>query len=210
MLLPLKKIVIIGPESTGKSSLCEGLAAHYRTSWVREYAREYLLSHGMDYSFEDLMTIAKGQLALEDEGVKEVLRKAGAGVVGNAGMGVGAAGDMGVGVGAATGERAEPMLFIDTDMYVMKVWSEFVFGRCDSWILDQIGKRQYDAYLLCKTDLPWVKDELREYPDLVSREKLYHIYRDILINQPTPWIEIGGLEHQRLEAAIEAVEGLTR
>ena len=174
MSLPLKKIVVIGPESTGKSSLCEGLAAHYQTSWVREYAREYLLAHGMNYGFEELTTIAKGQLALEDEGVKV----------------------------------AKSILFIDTDMYVMKVWSEFVFGRCDSWILDQIGKRQYDAYLLCKTDLPWVKDELREYPDLVSREKLYHIYRDILINQSVPWAEIGGQEQQRLEAAIAAVEKL--
>ncbi|HEY4288909.1 MAG TPA: ATP-binding protein [Puia sp.] len=176
MPLPFKKIVIIGPESTGKSSLCEGLARHYQTSWVREYAREYLLGHGMNYRFEDLTTIAKGQLALEDEGAA----------------------------------AANSILFIDTDMYVMKVWSEFVFGRCESWILDQIGKRKYDAYLLCKTDLPWIKDELREYPDLVSREKLYHIYRDILINQSTPWVEIGGLEQQRLEAAIAAVERLTR
>ena len=190
MPLPLKKIVIIGPESTGKSSLCEGLAAHYQTSWVREYAREYLLAHGMNYTFEDLTTIAKGQLALEDEGAKMVLQKDRAGV------------------GVDGGSAADPILFIDTDMYVMKVWSEFVFGRCESWILDQIGKRQYDAYLLCKTDLPWVKDELREYPDLVSREKLYHIYRDILINQSTPWAEIGGQEHQRLEAAIDAVENL--
>lgn len=200
MPLPLKKIVVIGPESTGKSSLCEGLAAFYQTGWVREYAREYLLEHGMNYSFEELTTIAKGQLALEDEGVKMVLQKAGA-----PGM---------AGVGAARGGVAEtgvdPILFIDTDMYVMKVWSEFVFGRCDSWILDQIGKRQYDAYLLCKTDLPWVKDELREYPDLVSREKLFHIYRDILINQSTPWAEIGGQEQQRLEAAITEVERLTR
>lgn len=174
----LKKIVIIGPESTGKSSLCEGLATHYQTSWVREYAREYLLEHGMNYRFEDLVTIAKGQLALEEEGVEAVLR------------------------------RVDPILFIDTDMYVMKVWSEFVFGRCETWILDQIGKRKYDGYLLCRTDLPWVKDELREYPDLVSREKLFHIYRDILINQSVPWVEIGGQDQQRLEAAIAAVETL--
>jgi NadR type nicotinamide-nucleotide adenylyltransferase len=192
---PLKKIVILGPESTGKSSLCEGLAAHYQTSWVREYAREYLLAHGMNYSFEELTTIAKGQLALEDEGVKMLLGKVGV-----------EAGAPGVVVGAVSA----PILFIDTDMYVMKVWSEFVFGRCDSWILDQIGKRQYDAYLLCRTDLPWVKDELREYPDLVSREKLYHIYRDILINQSVPWAEISGQEQQRLDAAIAAVERLTR
>lgn len=187
MPLPLKKIVVIGPESTGKSSLCEGLAAHYHADWVREYAREYLLANGMNYSYEDLTTIAKGQLALEDEGAAKAAVKE---------------------TVAAGARAADPILFIDTDMYVMKVWSEFVFGRCDSWILDQIDKRQYDAYLLCRTDLPWVKDELREYPDLVSREKLFHIYRDILINQSTPWAEIGGQEAQRLDAAITALEAL--
>ncbi len=41
MPLP-KKIVVIGPESTGKSTLCEQLAAHYKTKWVPEYAREYI------------------------------------------------------------------------------------------------------------------------------------------------------------------------
>ena len=128
----------------------------------------------MGYRFEDLRTIAEGQLALEEKGVAE----------------------------------ASGLLFIDTDMYVMKVWSEFVFGRCDAWILDQVVRREYDAYLLCRTDLPWVKDELREYPDLLSREKLFHIYRDILINQSTPWAEIGGQAEERLEAAIAAVDRL--
>ena len=170
---PLKKIVIIGPESTGKSTLCEGLAAHYHTDWVPEYAREYLLAHGMDYRYEDLLTIARGQVALEDKRAKE---------------------------------SEGPLLFIDTDLYVMKVWSEFVFGRCDPWILDQIAARKYDGYLLCRTDLPWIKDELREYPDLENREKLFHIYRDLLVNQSTPWAEIGGRAEDRLGVAIEAVE----
>ena len=62
----IKKIVIIGPESTGKSTLCEKLAAHYQTLWVPEYAREYLEKHGTDYSYEDLLTIAKGQIELEE------------------------------------------------------------------------------------------------------------------------------------------------
>ncbi len=65
----IKKIVVIGPESTGKSTLCEKLAAHYNTIWVREYAREYLLTHGTDYSFDDLLDVAKGQLRLEEEGI---------------------------------------------------------------------------------------------------------------------------------------------
>lgn len=68
----LKKIVILGPESTGKSTLCGQLAAHYKTLWCPEFAREYLLKHGMNYTFDDLLTIAKGQLALEDEYESEV------------------------------------------------------------------------------------------------------------------------------------------
>ena len=85
-----------------------------------------------------------------------------------------------------------PMVFIDTDMYVMKVWCEFVFGKCHSFILDEIVNRKYDLYLLCNTDLPWVADELREYPDLESRERLYHMYKDLMINQQTPWFDIKG------------------
>jgi adenylate kinase family enzyme len=63
----LKKIVIIGPESTGKSTLCQELAEYFETIWCPEYAREYLLTNGTDYSFQDLLTIAKGQIALEEK-----------------------------------------------------------------------------------------------------------------------------------------------
>ena len=66
----LKKVVIIGPESTGKSTLCKQLAAHYQTLWCPEFARKYLLEHGMDYTYDDLLTIAKGQIELEDQYVK--------------------------------------------------------------------------------------------------------------------------------------------
>jgi nicotinamide riboside kinase len=99
-----------------------------------------------------------------------------------------------------------PLLFIDTDMYVMKVWCEYVFGKCHLFILDEIVSRKYDLYLLCNTDLPWVKDELREYPDESSRKELYHIYKDLLINQNTPWAEISGNYDDRLLLAIDAVE----
>jgi NadR type nicotinamide-nucleotide adenylyltransferase len=189
--MPLKKIVIIGPESTGKSTLCEGLAAHYDTEWVQEYARGYMLAHGTAYSYDDLSMIARGQLALEDAAV--------------ATLGENEAEQREGRDGAGTGDR---VLFIDTDLYVMKVWSEYVFGRCETWILKEIAARHYDGYLLCKTDLPWVKDELREYPDLATRERLYHIYKDILINQNVPWMEIGGSADGRLTNAIQAVERL--
>ena len=62
----IKKIVVIGPECTGKSTLCEQLAEHYNTEWVREYAREYLEKNGTNYRFEDLYEIAMGQIAGEE------------------------------------------------------------------------------------------------------------------------------------------------
>ncbi|HTJ14790.1 MAG TPA: ATP-binding protein [Dinghuibacter sp.] len=183
----LKKIVAIGPESTGKSTLCELLAQHYRTAWVPEYAREYLLKHGTSYTLDDLTAIAKGQLAAEDAYALSLLNNA----------------DF---APFLSDDLDRKLLFIDTDMYVMKVWGEFVFNACPPFVLEQVVSRQYDLYLLCNTDLPWVADELREYPDLETRDKLYHIYKDILVNQSTPWVDISGSPEERLAKAIGAVE----
>ena len=64
---PMHKIVIIGPESTGKSTLSQELAAHFNAPWVPEYAREYIDQLDRPYTFDDLLAIAKGQVKLEDE-----------------------------------------------------------------------------------------------------------------------------------------------
>jgi NadR type nicotinamide-nucleotide adenylyltransferase len=176
----IKKVAVIGPESTGKSTLCEQLAAHYGTSWVPEYARAYLQEHGTHYTFEDLLVIARGQVAAEDRQYLSM---------------------------QATG-ASQPLLVIDTDLYVLKVWSEFVFDRCHTWILDEIARRSYDLYLLCDTDLPWIQDDLREYPDLERRRELYYIYKDIMVNQPIPWVNISGNYEQRLHKAVTAVDEL--
>ena len=149
------------------------LAAHYKTVWCPEYAREYLKEIKVDYTYADLLQIAKGQIALEE---KIVAR-------------------------ATNG-----LYFIDTDLYVMKVWCEVAFEQCHTWILKQIARRQYDLYFLCNTDLPWLKDELREYPDLKFREKLFNIYKDILVNNKTPWTEISGTDEQRLQMAISVID----
>jgi nicotinamide riboside kinase len=91
-------------------------------------------------------------------------------------------------------------------MYVMKVWCEFVFGKCHQFIIDEIQTRKYDLYLLCNIDLPWVKDELREYPDEKPRQELFAIYQNILSNQSTPWHLISGLGEERLQNAIEVID----
>jgi NadR type nicotinamide-nucleotide adenylyltransferase len=179
----MKKIVLIGPESTGKSTLCRQLAAHYNTVWVEEYARAYLLKNGTDYTYETLLDIAKGQVENEELGIRNSANK-------------------------SEIDNLNSKIFIDTDMYVMKVWCEFVFEKCHHWILNRIAERKYDLYLLCNIDLPWVKDELREYPDLVRRQKLYCHYKDILVNQNLPWVDISGDYDERLEKAIKAVDNL--
>ncbi len=60
------KIAIVGPESTGKSSLALALSRHFNTPFVREVARAYLEKHGPDYRYEDLKKIAKLQCEEED------------------------------------------------------------------------------------------------------------------------------------------------
>lgn len=62
-----KRILILGPESTGKSTLAEDLANHFGEPWVPEFAREYLENINRPYRFEDLLEIGKGQAAFEDE-----------------------------------------------------------------------------------------------------------------------------------------------
>lgn len=169
----MKKIVVVGPESTGKSTLCRQLAEHYATAWCPEYARTYLEVNGSSYGYNDLLRIAQGQLALEAWMAEE------------------AKGDY---------------YFVDTDMYVLKVWYEVVFGDCPPWILKQCAAQQTDLYLLCNTDLPWVADGLREYPDLEMRERLFKTYLDLLVNDGRPFAIISGSEHERLQGAIAAVE----
>jgi NadR type nicotinamide-nucleotide adenylyltransferase len=171
----IRKVVVIGPESTGKTTLCEELADYYKTNWCPEFARTYLLENGMDYTYEDLLHIARAQVKLED---------------------------------TLLPEAKNGLFFIDTDMYVMKVWCEVVFEQCHTWILKQIAERKYDFYLLCNTELPWVEDELREYPDPATRQKLFHMYKDIVTNSGVPWAEITGTHEQRLRSAISIVDTL--
>lgn len=178
----VKKVVVLGPESTGKSTLCEQLAAHYQTLWCPEYAREYLLKNGTHYQFADLDTIGRGQLKMEDDWVEKISHRQKQGF--------------------------SPLLFLDTNQHVMKVWCEFVFNDCHNWMLRKIAGTPYDLFLLCDIDLPWVKDELREYPNEKPRYDLFRIYKDMMLNQKTPWRLISGNENARLQAAIAAVEGI--
>lgn len=63
---PIKKIAVVGPESTGKSTITQQLAKHYNTLWVPEYARYYCAALTEPCNLQDEINMFHGQLALED------------------------------------------------------------------------------------------------------------------------------------------------
>ncbi|RFS23416.1 ATPase [Chitinophaga silvatica] len=170
----MKKVVVIGPESTGKSTLSEKLANDFHTVWTPEYAREYIEQLNRPYEQSDLLAIALGQTELEQQQMA----------------------------------KANKVLICDTDLYVVKVWSEHKYGDCDARILDAISKQSCDLYLLTYIDLPWEEDPQREYPDPEMRNYFYQIYRDIVMQSGTPWVEIKGTYAERESTAKAAVNQL--
>lgn len=60
-----RDIYIVGGESTGKSTLAHNLANQLQTIYVNEYAIDYIGEHGRDLNEDDLLNIARGQLALQ-------------------------------------------------------------------------------------------------------------------------------------------------
>jgi NadR type nicotinamide-nucleotide adenylyltransferase len=172
--LSIRKIVVIGPESTGKSSLSEALANSLHTVWVQEYARQYLKKLDRPYEERDLAEIAKGQIDAEEK------------LCG----------------------RANKFLICDTDLNVIKVWSEHSYNRCCLSILEGIAERRYDLYLLTYIDVAWQDDPQREHPEEGMRSYFYKQYLDIVINSGVRWADMRGTEEQRLKLALEAIEAL--
>jgi NadR type nicotinamide-nucleotide adenylyltransferase len=163
------KIVLTGPESTGKTTLAQQLARHFGTIWVPEFARSYLDDLHRPYEQHDLLEIAKGQVELEESFSK----------------------------------KANGLLFLDTSLEVIKVWSEVRYGRCHPWILEQCQQRRHDLYLLCQPDVPWAFDPQRENPG--DREFLFEIYRKELTALNAEFVELAGVNRHRFQNAVNTI-----
>ena len=130
------KIVLFGPESTGKTTLSRQLARHYNSVWVPEYARSYLQAKWNNErktcETKDLLPIAIGQMKLENELAK----------------------------------KADNVLICDTDLLETKVYSEQFYGGFVDDLLNKATKQNsYDIYFLTYIDTPWEADDLRDQPD---------------------------------------------
>jgi HTH-type transcriptional repressor of NAD biosynthesis genes len=131
------KVVLFGPESSGKTTLSKHLARHYNTVWTPEFAREYLQhkwnNERKTCENSDLLPIAIGQMKLENELAK----------------------------------KADKLLICDTDLLETKVYSEEFYGGYVHPDLEKAAlTNTYDLYLLTYIDTPWEEDDLRDRPEL--------------------------------------------
>ena len=129
------KIVLFGPESTGKTTLSEDLARHYQEPMVKEFMRDYLQevwdSEKRICEPEDMIPIARGQMEAENR----------------------------------LSKQADRLIICDTNLLELKVYSEAYYdGYCDPQLLKHALNNQYDLYFLTYIDVPWTQDDLRDKP----------------------------------------------
>ena len=134
------KVVLFGPESTGKTTLSMQLARHYNSVWVPEYARDYLQekwnNERKTCEPDDLLPIAEGQMQLENKLAK----------------------------------KTDTVLICDTDLLETKVYSEaYYLGFCDPILEKYALENTYDLYFLTYIDTPWEADDLRDKPNERAR-----------------------------------------
>ena len=127
-------VAILGAESTGKTTLCQDLAAHFNCEWVPEFMRPYLQkkwdTEQKTCEWEDLLPIARAQIALEN----------------------------------SLAQQSAGYLFCDTSLFELMVYANWYYGNCPEAITEAALAHYYDLILLTEVDVPWVPDDLRDAP----------------------------------------------
>jgi nicotinamide riboside kinase len=101
---------------------------------------------------------------------------------------------------------AEGFGFADTDLQVIYVWWQERFGPAPAHLAAAYAAQSTRHYLLCRPDIPWEDDPLRENP--FDRERLLAIYQADLEARGLPYSIIQGHGEARLNAAIRAVKAV--
>lgn len=162
------KIIITGPESSGKSTLSAKLSTHFDIPLVKEFSRIYLNRLHRPYDANDLIEMAKGQNQAEIEA-----------------------------------QLKSEYVICDTSLEVYKIWHEYRFGPCPEELNELIGFNSKNFYLLLTPNIPWKPDPLRENPQ--DRDKLFILYKDLLLEKDMDFKIIDGLHGDRTQQAIEII-----
>jgi len=100
----------------------------------------------------------------------------------------------------------QPAIICDTEMLVIKIWSEVKFGSCDEEIKKLFNYQEMQHYFLCKPDIPWEYDPLRENPD--NREELFLLYEHELIKNNLSYTTVSGQLSSRINSCIEVIDDI--
>ncbi len=98
---------------------------------------------------------------------------------------------------------APPLAIADTDLQVVYIWWQERFGPAPAFLHKAYAQQSPRHYLLCKPDLPWESDPLRENPE--DRERLWQIYREDLSARQFAFSIVEGVGEQRLDSALQAI-----
>lgn len=179
----VKRVVLIGAESTGKTTLARALSEHFNTNWVPEYGREYWERKvaGLDmkgplpaFTSEEFVTIASEQQRRENE----------------------------------LARTANKVLICDTNAFATGTWHERYLGF-RSPAVDAIGAAdKVDLYLLTEPDFPFVQDGFRDGEHI--REQMHRGFISQLSSSPARFIRIDGPPDQRIKTAVLAIEAIMR
>ena len=96
------------------------------------------------------------------------------------------------------------LLVSDTDMTVMKIWSQYKYGRV-SQVIEQLYLEEiFDHLFLCDTDIPWEEDPLREHPE--SRDELFALYLEMIQAKTKNFTIVKGSLEERLNQVRQVLE----
>jgi len=168
----LKKVVVTGPESTGKTILSEALSSRLNAVLIPEFARSYIEGLERSYAFADLELIARHQ-------IQEEVR--------------------------LTQFTGNGILLMDTWLILTRVWFDVVYGKIPGWVDEYIASSKIDLFLVCRPDLPWVPDTVRENGGEM-RLKLFDRYCREIENYGFKYEIVEGFGDVRLENALHLLK----
>jgi nicotinamide riboside kinase len=168
-------VALVGPESTGKTTLAAELAAAFGGEWSPESARLFAEARratgdAAALGPEHVSPIARGQVVLEDAAL------------------------------ARARAEARPLLVRDTDLASTVAYARHYYGACPGWIVEAAAARRAELYLLLVPDgADWAPDPVRGDED--AREPLVAVFRAVLDELGCAYAEVGGAWRERTAAA---------
>ncbi|MHB1071636.1 MAG: AAA family ATPase [Gemmatimonadaceae bacterium] len=173
-----RRVVLLGSECTGKTTLARALSERLDVPWSAEYVREFVDAIGRDPEAADVDAIARGQVRIEEAAI------------------------------TAARERRCAVVVHDTDLLSTLVYTEHYYGApaVPPWVSDAVLARRPALYLLSDIDVPWMPDPQRNRGD--RREAMQALFRIALESRGFPFVEVRGLDTDRIVMAELAIKSL--